>query len=506
MLGIVETVSNQSVINQCYITDVTEEAVKVTIGQEEMTYINEAVEVSAKGSMATLTIKEGKVIGYELDQVKNTDRILRISDKYIEFEQGGRLPYDSVEVYDTTENANWKTLAQVSSGAEVQYVEKDGQVQAIQVISKDFEDKMRVLISEDGLGNYSHKDVVLQSNDEYDVVYQGKTLLFQKGGVWTASKFNWQDDNKVTFVPKGNTQMQISSIKRQGNNPEYKGTIEVYKEEDGTFVVVNEVDMTNYLAGVIPSEMPTSYGIEAAKVQAIAARSYAVSHQTNSKFAKYGAQVDDTTASQVYNNIAADDTSYKAAKDTKDLVLMSNGNVISGNFFASSAGYTANYGEVWAQGEIFPTNTPVHLVSRQQYIGDRVVTDMSSEKDAYAFFTTEAKEVDAFDNGSPWFRWQVHYTAEEIAHVINSNVKRLTTQYPNLVKVLSEDKWQVGEVESVGNIEDIKVEDRGEGGNIMEMIVQGDKATIKVQTEYLIRCLFAPIQKDTSKEIGRAHV
>lgn len=501
ILGIVETISSYSILEQCYISDVTEELVTIKIGEEKVVYKNQSLDTSNKGLLGTVTIKEGTVVGFELEEQKSTDRILRVTDEYIELEKGGRYTYDKVEVYDTTPEGKIQSLAQVPSGVEVECVIKDNEVEAIQIMSKDFKDNMRVVVSQDGLGDYSHEDVVLKSGGEYDILYKDKKLVFQKGGSWSAKTFDWQEEvDKVTFIPKENAQMEIESIKRQGKSPKYQGNIEVYKEADGSFVIVNETDMTNYLAGVIPSEMPTSYGIEAAKVQAIAARSYAITHRTNSKFMKYGAQVDDTTSTQVYNNVPADEISYQAAKETADRVLKHEDKVISGNFFSTSAGYTANYGEVWATGEIFPTDTPDYLVSRQQYLGDREVGDMREEKDAYTFFTTPADQIDAFDNEAAWFRWQVHFTAEELAHVVNSNVYKLTTQYPSLVKILVDDEWQSGELETLGNIENIKVRERGEGGNIMELSVVGDKGTIKVSTEYLVRCLFAPIQKDSEKE------
>lgn len=501
ILGIVEMISSYSVLEQCYISDVTEELVTIKIGEEEVVYKNKSLAPSNKGLLGAVTIQEGTVVGFELEEEKSTDRILRVTEDYIELEKGGRYPYNQVEVYDVTPDGKIKTLAQIPSGVEVECVIKDEKMEAIQIISKDLEENIRVVLSQDGLGNYNHEDVVLKSEGEYNMLYKDKKLVFQKGGSWSAKAFEWEEGvNKVTFSPKKNSSMEIASMSRQAISPKYKGNIEVYKEADGSFVVVNEVNMTDYLAGVIPSEMPTSYGIEAAKVQAIAARSYAITHRGNSKFMEYGAQVDDTTSTQVYNNNPANEVSYQAAKETEGLVLKHDDSVISGNFFSTSAGYTANYGEVWAAGELFPTDTPDYLVSRQQYLGDREVGDMSEEKDAYTFFTTPADEVDAFDKDAPWFRWQVELTGEELADVVNSNVHKLTTQYPSLVKVLVDGEWQSGELETLGNIENIKVRERGQGGNIMEISVVGDQGTIKVSTEYLIRCLFAPVQKDSDKE------
>ena len=48
--------------------------------------------------------------------------------------------------------------------------------------------------------------------------------------------------------------------------------------------------------------MPRSFGVEALKVQAVAARTYAVSDILKGKYAKDGFHIKDTVESQVYNN------------------------------------------------------------------------------------------------------------------------------------------------------------------------------------------------------------
>ena len=63
--------------------------------------------------------------------------------------------------------------------------------------------------------------------------------------------------------------------------------------------------------------MPVSFGVEALKVQAVCARSYAYKHLTNVGYALYGAHVDDSTQFQVYNNNFEFDASNQAILATK---------------------------------------------------------------------------------------------------------------------------------------------------------------------------------------------
>ena len=63
-----------------------------------------------------------------------------------------------------------------------------------------------------------------------------------------------------------------------------------------------ELDLEEYLLGVVPSEIYESSHIEALKAQAVCARSYAYKQIEENACREYGAHVDDSTTYQVYNN------------------------------------------------------------------------------------------------------------------------------------------------------------------------------------------------------------
>ncbi|MGL4735956.1 MAG: SpoIID/LytB domain-containing protein [Cellulosilyticaceae bacterium] len=503
ILGIIEAQGETVKIPQCYVTDVVDGQVQLKVGELELVYPNDILEPQDKDQVGTITLTAGKITAFEPTQKSDLDTVLRVGKDTIEFAKGGVLPYENIAVYDSTPKSKWSMLSQVSVGSQVSYGIEDGKVSTLNVSERSNPDQIRVLISKDGLGQYAHENVKISSKGKYHLEYNGTQIPLEAGKEWSAKGFDWKDGaDKVVVVP-GEEALSINSIQRQKVNPTYKGNLEIYREGDGSYTIINSLGMEDYVAAVVPSEMPPAYGIEAAKVQAICARSFAQVHQNNSKFAKYGAQVDDTTSTQVYNNVAANDISIQAAKETKGQALMYNGDVISGNFFSTSCGYSANFGETWANGEIFPTNTPIYLVARQQYIGDRVVKDLSQEKDAYAFFTLKPDEIDAFDDHSPWFRWQVSLSGKELSDMINSNVARLSSQSPNMVKVLSEEgKWETEAIDTLGTVTNMQVKKRGQGGNVMELMIEGSKNTIKVSTEYLIRTLLAPMQKNGDNAIN----
>jgi stage II sporulation protein D len=109
---------------------------------------------------------------------------------------------------------------------------------------------------------------------------------------------------------------------------------------DGKLVdVVDVVGLEQYVKGVVPSEMPSSWSTEALKAQAVASRSYALANVTKGRaYDLFGDE-----RSQVYGGVAAEMPSTDAAVDaTKGQVVMYAGKVADTLFFSSSGGRTAS--------------------------------------------------------------------------------------------------------------------------------------------------------------------
>ena len=83
----------------------------------------------------------------------------------------------------------------------------------------------------------------------------------------------------------------------------YKGTIHIINN-NGNMTVINDVGIEDYVRGVTPAEMPSSWNMEALKAQAIAVRSYAIANL--GKHASQGFDLLDSTMDQVYNGVLAE--------------------------------------------------------------------------------------------------------------------------------------------------------------------------------------------------------
>jgi stage II sporulation protein D len=116
----------------------------------------------------------------------------------------------------------------------------------------------------------------------------------------------------------------------------YRGRITI-DVVDGKLRAVNVLPLEQYLYGVVPSEMPSSWAAEALKAQAVAARSYAVA--TRQLGAPY--DVFNDTRSQMYLGIDHESPAATAAVNgTKKQVVLYNGAVATTYFSSTSGGRT----------------------------------------------------------------------------------------------------------------------------------------------------------------------
>lgn len=139
------------------------------------------------------------------------------------------------------------------------------------------------------------------------------------------------------------------------------GRVKLYHKDENN---VEEIDLEEYIMGVVASEVPASFAEEALKAQAIAARTFYMNRKNNPcKDAKNkGAEVCDTTNCQTYMNKKERMSKWsssqaesnwnkikKAVLDTKGQVLTYEGSVLEyPQFFATSSGKTEDAKDVFS--------------------------------------------------------------------------------------------------------------------------------------------------------------
>lgn len=162
----------------------------------------------------------------------------------------------------------------------------------------------------------------------------------------------------------------------------YRGSMQIHKV-GSSISVVNQVPLEQYLYGVVPAEMPSSWHPEALKAQAIVARSYAVA--TRKPSGLFDAYAD--TRSQMYSGIEAEQASTNAAVDaTAGAVAVHGGAPIPTFFYSTSGGRTAAIEDVW---------------------GSAPRPYLKSKPDPY--------------EASPYSSWKMEYTQKELARKLGSS-------------------------------------------------------------------------------------
>ena len=171
-------------------------------------------------------------------------------------------------------------------------------------------------------------------------------LIFLRAGKESINVFNLNNENIV----------KSSKISFPIN-----GKVKLYhKKEDN----VEELDLEEYIMGVVASEVPANFNDEALKAQAIAARTFYMNRRNNPcKDAKTkGAEICDTTDCQVYMNKKERMSKWssseaesnwskiqKAVLDTKGQVLTYENSVLEyPQFFAISSGKTEDAKDVFS--------------------------------------------------------------------------------------------------------------------------------------------------------------
>jgi stage II sporulation protein D len=132
----------------------------------------------------------------------------------------------------------------------------------------------------------------------------------------------------------------------QVNDKRYRGWVELRKKNNGLLLVVNDLDLEEYLRGVIAAEVPPDWELEALKAQAVASRTYALYEKRTAGKRPY--HILATIASQVYNGVNGEQVNaVRAVKETKGLILTYRGKVIPAFYHANCGGHTENASLMW---------------------------------------------------------------------------------------------------------------------------------------------------------------
>lgn len=317
------------------------------------------------------------------------------------------------------ENTEKESIKKENTGKES--TEKKNRVSVVHDRSGE-EPEVCVLIT-DPDGGRTHKSLKFSAEESFCVTSEAGTdtfsarekmdpaEYFSEKGIDSCS-VSLGDSSGAVFYESGSEEeaavrgIRVLSLKKGENVPVYPGTLLVYRCPGGkSFYLVNRVKLESYLPGVVSSEMPDDFGVEALKAQAVCARSYAmyVLEKEKAETAQNRTvswNLVDTTDDQVYLSGPVDAQAVTACEQTRGQILYQDNGPMKPHYYSTSWGLNAD-------GAVFDGEETQFLEAAAVLKNDSGVTEMN--RDFISTYETlsdlySGKEA-SYDRKSPWFRW-----------------------------------------------------------------------------------------------------
>lgn len=296
---------------------------------------------------------------------------------------------------------------------------------------------IRVLIKGEGFQEELHEKVGITAPGGLVIEYgEGREELEAQAVFEAAADHPYFASGPIRLSPRqAGEKLTITTLARGYGVPSYGGIIELVA--NGGVAVINEIPFEEYLYGVVPSEMPASYEMEALKCQAVCARSYAYHQMQEMAYPQYQAQVDDSTAFQVYGNSEIQPSVIQAVDETAGQKLWYQGQVAAAYYYSTSCGMSTDM-TAWGGS--------------------------AGEETAYLKSISISGEQGDYEKELPWYRWE--------AAIPKTVISALISEYAET---------------DIGNLTRLEVTERGAGGVALVLVAEGDRGSTVIETENKIR-------------------
>ncbi len=492
-------------ISNVWIVDVHENEISVFLEGVENKYKyklaadEQAVLEDLQNQIADVVITDNVITAITLKTEKINGVILSADAEGIEIEGYGELPlakdYKGYRIYNTLAMC---TVADIPFGYNyTDLVLDNGEVCAVLLAKDAAMDHIRVLIKGSDYNGTLHEEIVLSADSDYSIQYgTSENPMIEERLAGEELVVNLDSEylsgNRMIIQPKVLTgKVLLKNVNRSQGTPAYRGHIELIATEDG-IVVINDVLLEEYLYSVVPSEMPSSYPIEALKAQAVCARTYAYGHMMHAGYSQYGAHVDDSTSYQVYNNIAESSSTTRAVKETYGKLLYTPDNQLATTYYYSTSCGVGSDANVWKSGN---TEALDYLKAQQISKYDTGQVDAVSideefcatltEEESFAEFITN-KNVNDFEAEEGWYRWT--YQVDEID--LDKMLEKIQNRFDannQMVLTYVKGEFVSKKVKKLDSIERIFVAKRGAGGVADELVIWSGDNIYMIISEYNIR-------------------
>lgn len=487
IINVIVKLSDEIVYRNVWLEEGSGNRLVAYIGGIKREFGTGKLELDFKQTIGDIYMSGGSVKSVSLKNDTIGGKVLMVSDDRIELENYGVLELDEdFHIYKTYGRIEEVDASEILVGYDLSdFVVADRKICAAVISRTLTADNIRVLVMTTGFTSVFHERVSLTGTTDFTVRYGDKEESHKAGDIVDIYKgVSLLEQGRVIVEPEDiGGKIRVMSVEKAQGAPEYRGRIEVAEYDEG-LVLVNDVLIEEYLYAVVPSEMPNRFGVEALKVQAVCARSYAYRQLKGNSYAKYGAHVDDSVNFQVYNNVNEQEDSTEAVRETYGEVAAYDGTPISTYYYSTSCGSTSDT-SVWGGN----TGGTPYLLAKSVNPEHKDM-DLSSEE-SFAEFIKNTDEKD-FDYGFGYYRWKVRMSLSEISTSVNEYIYSRYCANPANIQVNKDGEWVSEEVRNVGKVTKIEVLERSTGGAVTAMVIYGTEAVVRVVNELNIRYLLSP--------------
>ena len=466
-----DTSSEINIYKNVYVTNIEDNTITANMYGNIKKFSSGKIAEDVTGCLCDITVENGKIVGVNTKTDVVSGKVLSVSQDSVEIEGYGSVKLDEDFIMYEKENSLISNYSSIIVGYALQdFIVADGEVCGA-IKNKPLQaDNIRVIIKTSGFRDIFFNEAVfcadsgmiVETGEESYETAPGEPVVFNPD----TEDFN---EGRIKLIPKSG-EIQFQSVNRGVGTPSYGGTIEVSLYDEG-IVVVNEVGIEDYLKKVVPSEMPSGFNLEALKCQAVCARSYAYTELSNNYYSAYGAHIDDSIQFQVYNNSQRAESTDTAVDETAGQVLSYNGEVVKTYYYSTSCGSTTDV-TLWGN----TTENYPYFVAECVGGVDRGLT-LTVESEFNTFIKGE-NETD-YDYDCTLYRWSMEESVKEISEGFARSTGK-----------------------NVGNIKDIEVLERVNGGAAVKVKVTGDKGETVIDSESAIRAAFGNANVDMNTKSG----
>lgn len=435
--------------------------------------LEDAVEEEAGGVLADVSLKDGKIRKLSLKKDTIEGKVLAVRDNAIEIEGYGNVAItDDFKVYKTYGTVKEARKKDILVGYDIQkFVVEDKRICAALLVKSFDARNIRVLLMDTGFQSIFHDTVTLKCSVPMKVVlgdYEFTVEAGEKFTVFDGDERLRRSDRRFIIEPEDPTKsIDVTTIERGQGTPSYQGTLEISQEKEG-LLLLNDLDVEDYLTRVVPSEMPASYEMKALKAQAVCARTYAYRQIKANAYSQYGAHVDDSTNYQVYNNTASSERTDTAVMETYGQMVFYGDNPAETYYFSTSCGHTTD-GTIWGADQ-----SAVPYLKGVSLTDGRTVMKELRDNESFEKFIRD-KDAETYDSTFPMYRWETKITNRSLEEKITG----------------------------IGEIQALAVTERGTGGIAKKLKVYGSEGETVISGESQIRSTLGSTELVYKKNDGK---